>query len=99
MSMEPILKKRVIRGGTIALILIIIILIATSWDTRSSKFWMIVPLVLVTLAGGIGGYAFHHFDEMQQRQRISETLAFILSVLIYIILLMIAYITGTIFWD
>jgi TRAP-type uncharacterized transport system fused permease subunit len=97
--MEPILKKRVIRGGIIALVLIVCILIITSWDTRSSKFWMIVPLILVTVAGGAGGYAFHRFDEMQQRQRISETLSVFLSLLVYLILLLVAYITGTIFWD
>lgn len=90
--MEEILKRRVKIGAVIALVIIIIILLAMGISSRASKTWMILPLILVPAAGALGGYVFHRFDEMQQRQRISERLALILAVMIYSILIMCAYI-------
>lgn len=90
--MEETLKRRVTRGAVIALVIIIIILLVMGISSRASKTWMILPLILVPAAGAAGGYVFHRFDEMQQRQRISERLALILAVMIYSILIMCAFI-------
>jgi hypothetical protein len=97
--MEETLKRRVTRGAVIALTIIIIILLVMGISSRASKTWMILPLILVPAAGAVGGYVFHMFDEMQQRQRISERLALILAVMIYSILIMCAFVLSIAWLD
>jgi hypothetical protein len=58
------LGKRMLQGAAIALILIIIFLVGAGEPNPDwGKLWMIKPLVIVPLAGAMGGifyYFMHH---------------------------------------
>lgn len=80
------LSKRMLGGAAIGLLLITLFLFSAdepnlAWGT----LWMIRPLVIVTLAGAMGGLSNYFIIVFHNRVGLNKTLAIILSVIIFII--------------
>lgn len=80
------LGKRMLLGAAINLILIGIFLSGVN-ETKPEwgKLWIIRPLVIVPLAGAVGGAVFYFIKHLRLQLSWSKTVALILSVVIYII--------------
>lgn len=89
------LIKRMLLGAGIALTLIIIFLLgAGEPDPAWPKLWMIRPLVIVPLAGAMGG-AFHYFmNHLLYQSGWRKVLANILSLIVYIVALWLGTVLG-----
>ena len=74
------LAKRMIAGAAIAFLLISLFLLSAgkanpAWD----KFWMVRPLIVVTIAGAIGGWCNYYIIQYHKRFGINKIAAIILS--------------------
>lgn len=89
------LYKRMLQGAAIALVLIILFLAsADEADPAWPKFWMIRPLIIVPIAGAMGG-AFHFFlDDLRSQGGWRKTLAILLSIVGFLIALWMGTILG-----
>lgn len=89
------LSKRLLQGGTVGLILISIFLLgAGDPDPEWGKLWMIRPLVIVPLAGAVGGAFYYLMDGLRYRGVWAKIGANILSLLVYIVILWIGTVLG-----
>lgn len=87
--------KRMLIGGTIALILIIIFLLDVGEpDPKWPKLWYIRPLIVVPFTGSLGGLFYHYMDHLRHRGGWRKTFALILSLVVYIIVLWAGSILG-----
>lgn len=78
--------KRAFQGGGIALVLIILFLAGV--DTPNPewpKFWMVRPLVVVPIAGAMGGVFFYFMDFMRNGGIWSKILANVISLFAYLV--------------
>lgn len=91
-SNYSLLIKHLFIGGGIGLILILIFLLgAGAPDPNWSKLWMLKPLIIVPITGGMGGIVIYFLNH----QIISnKVLARILGVIGYIIVLWMGFIVG-----
>lgn len=89
------LGKRMLIGGVIALILIILFLAGADYrDPAWPKFWMVRPLIIVPIAGAMGG-AFSYFVEDLRSQGSWKTLvAILLSMIVYVVALWFGSVLG-----
>lgn len=89
------LIKRMLLGFLIGLILITIFLLkAGDPNTEWGKLWMIKPMIIVPLAGTLGG-AFNYFINQQNFQSgWVKTLAIILSLIVFIVGLFLGTVLG-----
>ncbi|MBF9251945.1 potassium transporter KefB [Pontibacter sp. 172403-2] len=96
------LIKRMLLGALIGLILISIFLLgAGDPNPEWGKLWMIRPLIIVPLAGAMGG-AFNYFINQQDfRNGWAKILAIILSIIVFIIGLWLGTVLGLdgTYWD
>lgn len=89
------LIKPMIIGAGIAFALISLFLFPIQDpDPEWGKFWMVKPFIIVTLAGAVGGAIFHIIAKMGPQTGWKKALAFIVSILIYIIGLWIGTVLG-----
>ncbi|MBG6233595.1 hypothetical protein IWX76_000150 [Pedobacter sp. CAN_A7] len=80
------LGKRMLQGGTVALILISIFLMgAGEPNPEWGKLWMIRPLIIVPLAGAVGGAFYYVMDSLRYRGDLAKIAANVLSLIVYII--------------
>lgn len=95
-SIHPVpLSKRMLLGAAIALTLITILLAGVNAPNPEwGKFWMIRPLVIVTLAGAMGGLFFYFMDHLRYQGGWKKAVAIILSLLVYLFGLWIGTILG-----
>lgn len=89
------LNKRIFQGAGIALVLISLFLLSAgdpnpAWGT----LWMIKPLLIVPVAGGMGGVFYYFMDHLRYRGGRTKALAIILSVVGYIIALWLGTVLG-----
>lgn len=91
----PLLKKRMLLGASIALIIIAIFLFGVNHPNPAwGKLWMIKPLIMVPLAGAAGG-AFTYFVGYALNQTTGrKALAMILGLVGYIIALWLGTVLG-----
>jgi hypothetical protein len=96
------LTKRMAVGAGIGLVLITLFLFtAGTPDPSWPRFWRIQPLIIVPLAGAMGGlcnyFLVHHYNLI----RLNKTFAIILSVLIFVIGLWMGIVLGLdgTYWD
>jgi hypothetical protein len=89
------LGKRMLLGAGIALLLIVIFLSQVGQPNPEwPKFWMVRPLVIVPLAGAMGG-AFHYFmDHLRQQGGWKRILANVLTVIVCLFILWLGTIFG-----
>ena len=87
LSNHPVsLTKRMVVGATIALTLIIIFLLSAGEPNPAwPKLWMIRPLIIVPLAGAVGGAVYHYMDGLRYQGGWKKILANFFSLLVYLI--------------
>ena len=78
--------KPVLIGAAIGLILISLFLLGAGEPNPAwGKFWMIKPLVMVPLAGAVGGVFYYFMDHLRYTGKLNRTVAVLLSIAVYII--------------
>jgi hypothetical protein len=96
------LSKRMMQGAGIALILITIFLLgAGEPDPDWPKLWMIKPLIIVPLAGAMGGVFYYFMDHLRYQGGWIKVLAYIISLIGYVIVLWFGTVLGLngTWWD
>ena len=93
---QPVsLTKSILVGAGIALMVISFFLfMAGEGQPEWGKFWMIRPLIIVPLAGTMGGAVYHFMDHLSHEGVLNKIVAVILSLVIYIIALWLGIILG-----
>ncbi|MCW3093577.1 MAG: potassium transporter KefB [Ferruginibacter sp.] len=89
------LVKRMLVGGCIGLLLISFFLLSArepnpDWE----KFWMIRPLIIVPLAGAMGGLCNYYIIRFHDRMGLNKIIAMILSVMVFIVGLWMGIVLG-----
>jgi peptidoglycan biosynthesis protein MviN/MurJ (putative lipid II flippase) len=90
-----LLAKRMVLGAGIALLLITIFLLGVD-DPKPEwgKLWMIKPLIIVPLAGAMGGVVYHVMDYLRQQGKLPKAVAYLLSLIGYVIGLWLGTVLG-----
>jgi hypothetical protein len=99
---RPSLSIRMLIGAAIGLGFITLFLsTAGPGDPSWPKFWMLRPLVIVPLAGAMGGLCFYIIDIMRHRYGWNKWLAYFASLLIFIVGLFMGIVLGLdgTFWN
>ena len=87
--------KRMLQGAAIALLLITIFLFgAGEPDPGWSKLWIITPLLIVPLAGAMGGVFYYIMDYLRHQGGWKKALAIIMSLIVYIVGLWLGTVLG-----
>jgi hypothetical protein len=89
------LAKRMLQGAGIALILIGMFLLSVDEpDPSWPRLWMMKPLTIVPLAGALGGVFYYFMDNLRYQGGWKKTLAIILSLIGYIVVLWLGTVLG-----
>lgn len=92
------LSTRVLQGAGIAAILVVLFLSfggePNSLYLQGSIRWMILPLIMVPIAGALGGVVFFVLDHMRYEGGAMKALANLISFLIYLFLLLMSFVLG-----
>lgn len=99
LSTQPIrpalLGKRMLVGAGIGLLLISMFLISAGEPNPAwGKLWMIRPLIIVPLAGAMGGLCNYFIMNFHTLVGLNKTVAMILSVIVFIIGLWLGTVLG-----
>ena len=87
--------KRMVQGAGIALILIAFFLFKSGEPNPEwGKFWMIKPLIMVPLAGAMGGVFYYFMDHLGYQGGWKKAVAIIVSLIGYVIALWIGTVLG-----
>ncbi len=98
----PSLMKRMSVGAGIGLLLISFFLFTAGEPNPAwPRFWRIQPLIIVPLAGAMGGLCNYCLVHYHNLLRLNKTFAIILSVLVFVIGLWLGIILGLdgTYWD
>ncbi|MGF1924337.1 MAG: potassium transporter KefB [Bacteroidia bacterium] len=80
------IRKRMSQGAFIGLVIIAAFLINSGEGKPEwGSWWMIKPLIMVPLAGAVGGIFYFYFDEIRVKGGWNRVVADFLSLLIFII--------------
>ena len=94
-SHQVSLVKRMLVGAGIGLLLISMFLISAGEPNPEwGKLWMIKPLIIVPLAGAMGGLCNYFIVHFHNLAGLNKTIAIILSVIVFIIGLWLGTILG-----
>ena len=89
------LGKRMLLGAGIGLLLISLFLLSAGEPNPAwGKLWMIQPLIIVPLAGAMGGLCNYFIVHFRNHIGINKTMATILSVIVFIIGLWLGIVLG-----
>lgn len=89
------LGKRMLFGAGIALILISIFLLGVDNPKPEwGKLWMLKPLIIVPLAGAMGGIFYHFMDHLRYQGSWQKAAAYVLSFIGYVIVLWLGTVLG-----
>jgi hypothetical protein len=89
------LAKRMLHGAAIALVLITVFLVGVDDPNPSwPRFWMVKPLIIVPIAGAMGGVFYYFMDHLRVEGGWKKIAANFLSVLVYIIGLWLGSVVG-----
>jgi len=92
---QALLIKQMAMGAGVALLLIAIFLFQVREpDPEWGKFWMVRPLVMVPVAGAIGGLLYYLMNNIFYRSGPGKVLAIMAGVIVYIIVLWLGTILG-----
>jgi hypothetical protein len=87
--------KRMVQGAGIALILITLFLLPVSEPNPAwGKLWMIKPLLIVPVAGAIGGIIYYLLDHLRYQGGWKKAMAYPLSLIGYIIVVWLGTVLG-----
>lgn len=85
----------VLFGAGLGLILITLLLAgADAPDPAWGKLWMIKPLMIVPIMGGMGGVLYFFMKKISLRGKMNRTLVLAMSVIAYIISLWVGVVVG-----
>ncbi|NEU09332.1 potassium transporter KefB [Flavihumibacter sp. R14] len=87
--------RRMLQGAGIALIIITAFLLSAgeanpAWPT----LWIIKPLIIVPLAGALGGLFYYNMDPLRHQGGWRTVLAIVLSVMVYLVVLWLGVVLG-----
>ena len=89
------LVKRMLIGAGIGLLLISLFLLsAREPNPEWGKLWMIRPLIIVPLAGAMGGLCNYFLLHFHNLPGVNKTIAMVLSVIVFIIGLWLGIVLG-----
>lgn len=89
------LIKRMVQGATIGLILISLFLFSADEPAPEwGPFWMVHPLIIVPLAGAMGGLCHYLIMHFYKQVGVSKTIAAICSAVVFIIGLYMGIVLG-----
>ena len=88
------LSKRMIIGGVIALILIVIFLFPVTGKPEWGNLWMIRPLIVLPLAGATGGACNYFLVNLSNQNGLNKIVAYVLSFIVFIFGLWIGTVLG-----
>ncbi|TDQ08181.1 potassium transporter KefB [Pedobacter metabolipauper] len=89
------LAKRILLGAGLALILIAFFLLQAGEPNPAwPKFWMIRPLIIVTLAGAMGALFYHLMDPLRNMGGWRKISVNILCLIVYVIALWLGTVLG-----
>ncbi|HSV10230.1 MAG TPA: hypothetical protein VLI68_05645 [Hanamia sp.] len=87
--------KSILIGAAIGLILIsLFVFEVKNPKPEWGKFWRVRPLLIEPLAGGIGGWFFYFMNYMGSKGAVNKTMAFVLSIVVFIMLLWLGIVFG-----
>jgi H+/Cl- antiporter ClcA len=87
--------KPVLIGAGIALILISMFLSSVDHPKPEwGKLWMLKPMIMVPVAGAIGGLFYYFMNYLSSRSGFNKTVAILLSFIVYIIVLWLGSVLG-----
>ena len=91
--------KRMLQGGAIALVLILLFLTSGGWFSQEpqpewGQLWMIKPLITVPIAGALGGVFYYFMDHLGYRGGWKKILAIVLSLFAYVVALWLGTVLG-----
>jgi hypothetical protein len=87
--------KRMLQGAGIGLIVILFFLVGTAEpDPGWSKFWIIKPLIMVALAGALGGFFFYNMDHLLCQGGWREAFTYIMSLMVYLMVVWLGAVLG-----
>jgi hypothetical protein len=89
------LRKLMLIGGGIALALTAFFLVTAGEPNPAwPKFWRVRPLIIVPLAGAMGGLCYYFMTQVFFKNGWRKTLAIILSLIVYIIGFWLGFVLG-----
>ncbi|RAW02237.1 potassium transporter KefB [Pseudochryseolinea flava] len=88
------LSKRMLIGAGIGLLAILFFLVPGEANPEWSKFWMIRPLIIVPLAGAMGGMCNYYILQFQKLVGLNKIVAVVLSILVFIVGLWMGIVLG-----
>lgn len=93
---QPVsLTKPILIGAGIGLLLISLFLSGTGEPNPEwGKFWMIRPLIIVPLAGAMGGVFYYFMNQLAYSGALNKTIAVILSLIVFLIGLWLGTVLG-----
>ena len=87
--------KRMLQGAGVGLILILVFLLSAGEpDPGWPRFWMFKPLLIVSLAGALGGLSYYNLDHLRAQGGWRMAGANIGSLLVYIVVLWLGAVLG-----
>lgn len=90
-----LIAKRMMLGAAIALVLISALLITVkNADPAWGRLWFLRPLIVVPLAGAMGGLFYHLMEGLRKRGGWNTIIANIIGVLVYVFILWVGTILG-----
>ncbi len=90
-----LIAKRMIVGAAIALILISALLLTIkNANPAWGKLWFLKPLVVVPLAGAMGGLFYHLMESLRKRVGWNNIIITTISILVYLFILWAGTILG-----
>ncbi|GCC50100.1 potassium transporter KefB [Chryseotalea sanaruensis] len=89
------LSKRMLIGAEIALVLITLFLLTVKEPEPAwGKYWMIRPLLAMTMAGAIGGFCNYVIINFRSQMGFTKSAAILLSVIVSILGLFVGFAFG-----
>lgn len=89
------MKKRMLQGAAIALTVISFFLIGNDGANHQwSKFWVIRPLIIVPIAGALGGVFYYYMDHLRHQGGWKNVLAIFVSLIGYLVILWVGIVLG-----
>ena len=87
--------KPMLLGALIALALIVLFLSGVDeWKPEWGKFWIVKPLLIVPLAGAMGGLFYYFLGQLQSEGRLPKFVAIILGLVGYLVALWLGTVLG-----
>lgn len=88
------LRSRMLQGAGFATALLIVFMLLGGKPNPGPRTWMILPFLTVPFGGALGGLVYYLMDFMRYQGGWQKSLANVLSLLVYVLLLAATLIVG-----